>query len=103
MSSPSLYYTDLSSSSLHLAFLLTSCIVLNTCDLWPLPSGLPTSISLQLLPLLNSVRLAPPPVIKRRTFQVDNTWGFPLARFGVLTGQLGYPLCQNLLLTVTVN
>lgn len=26
---------------------------------------------LQLLPLLNSVRLAPPPVIKRRTFQVD--------------------------------
>ncbi|KAG8507365.1 Collagen alpha-1(XIII) chain, partial [Galemys pyrenaicus] len=32
--------------------------------LWP-----PTHLSSQLLPLLNSVRLAPPPVIKRRTFQ----------------------------------
>lgn len=40
------------------------------------PNGLlcPTTFwfdLLQLLPLLNSVRLAPPPVIKRRTFQVD--------------------------------
>lgn len=60
----------------------------------------------RLLPLLNSVRLAPPPVIKRRTFQVDTVWGFPrgLARMGVPKGQLGYPLCQNLLLlTVTAH
>lgn len=58
-------------------FLVTFGILLNTCDLWPLPSGLPTHLSPQLLPLLNSVRLAPPPVIKRRTFQVDP---FPLPR-----------------------
>lgn len=82
-----------SSSSLHLAFSVTSYIVLNTCDLWPLPSGLPTHVSPQLLPLLNSVRLAPPPVIKRRTFQVDTVWGFPrgLAHLGGATGQLGSP------------
>lgn len=61
----------------HPAFLATFGILLNTCDLWPLPSGLPTHLSPQLLPLLNSVRLAPPPVIKRRTFQVDT---FPLSR-----------------------
>lgn len=65
------------------AFPVTFNIVLNTRDLWPLPSGLPTHLSLQLLPLLNSVRLAPPPVIKRRTFQVDifpvpDLCGFPL-------------------------
>lgn len=59
------------------AFLATFGILLNTCDLWPLPSGPPTHLSPQLLPLLNSVRLAPPPVIKRRTFQVDP---FPLPR-----------------------
>ena len=61
----------------HPAFLATFGILLNICDLWPLPSGLPTHLSPQLLPLLNSVRLAPPPVIKRRTFQVDT---FPLSR-----------------------
>lgn len=61
----------------HPAFLATFGILLNTCDLWPLPSDLPTHLSPQLLPLLNSVRLAPPPVIKRRTFQVDT---FPLSR-----------------------
>lgn len=55
------------------ALLVTFGIDLNTCDLWPLPSGPPTHLSPQLLPLLNSVRLAPPPVIKRRTFQVDTS------------------------------
>lgn len=35
---------------------------------------------LQLLPLLNSVRLAPPPVIKRRTFQVDFSSLLPVSK-----------------------
>ena len=35
---------------------------------------------LQLLPLLNSVRLAPPPVIKRRTFQVDFSSSLPVSK-----------------------
>lgn len=35
---------------------------------------------LQLLPLLNSVRLAPPPVIKRRTFQVDISSLLPVSK-----------------------
>lgn len=35
---------------------------------------------LQLLPLLNSVRLAPPPVIKRRTFQVDFSSSLPISK-----------------------
>lgn len=71
------------------AFLVTFGILLNTRDLWPLPSGLPTHLSPQLLPLLNSVRLAPPPVIKRRTFQVDP---FPLPRLQMASQGLGKSL-----------
>lgn len=81
------------------AFLVTFGILLNTCDLWPLPSGLSTHLSPQLLPLLNSVRLAPPPVIKRRTFQVDT---FPLPRPHMAScprgSAMGYRQSQNLTL-----
>lgn len=50
---------------------------------------------LQLLPLLNSVRLAPPPVIKRRTFQVDFSSSSPVSELIPMLALNQLPTCLS--------